>query len=59
MPVPSARLSSRVPQQAQLFFVQDITPAFGPIPDDGDDTWEDVDDSVVPSQPNRFRSKKK
>lgn len=39
--------------------IQDITAANGPIPDDGDDTWEDVDDVVVPSQPNRFRSKKK
>jgi hypothetical protein len=38
---------------------QDVTATDGPVPDDGDEEWEDVDESVVPSQPNRFRSKKK
>jgi hypothetical protein len=46
-------------QQAQHIIVQDITADIGPIADDGDDAWEDVEDAVVPSQPNRFRSKKK
>ena len=38
---------------------EDITALDGPVPDDGDDTWEDVADAIVPSQTNRFRSKRK
>jgi hypothetical protein len=38
---------------------QDVTAVDGPLPDDGDEEWEDVEEAIVPSQPNRFRSKKK
>jgi hypothetical protein len=42
-----------------LIALKDITALDGPVPDDGDDTWEDVADAIVPSQTNRFRSKRK